>query len=121
MRLRCVAIWMLGVGLLCTSSTRALALPAPGAADVLVASSLTAQRGESEVGVIRGATQVAAMPARLPVHGVFRVPACAHWACDARRSHALARTSRAQRRPLRRSVTRRLRLPRANTTDDPDS
>lgn len=110
---------MLGVGLLCTSSTRVLEVPLRGA-DALVQKSGTLLHRDAEVGVIRTPASASARPVRLPAPGVFRVSAHAQWACASRRSDRFARTRRLDRRPRLRLITRRLRLPRSHTADDPD-
>jgi hypothetical protein len=111
---------MLGVGLLCTSSTRVLALPAPRVDNVLAETAFTPPHHDAEPGVVRAGARVSATPARLPAPGVFRISVWTESACGARRLNARARSRRVDRRPLARLVTRRLRLPRASTSDDPD-
>jgi hypothetical protein len=92
-------------------------MPAPRAGDVLVD---TALQRDAELGVIRAPAQGSATPVRLAAPGMLRVPGCVEWRHGWRQPQRLARTQRVDRRPLVRLVTRRLRLPRANTTGDPD-
>jgi hypothetical protein len=118
--LRCVAVWILGVGLLCSSSTHARAVPAPHASHVRAETALTVLYHGAELGVVRSPAQVSATPVRLPVPGVPRIPGCVEPWRGWRQPQGLVRTQHVDLRPLAQLVTRRLRLPRANTTGDPD-